>query len=277
MSALGVLFVFTFSLIVCANGFSMGPTDHPSHVTAGSPGSDLKIPYTGDPTYPITGHLEYYGSDCADCEDEEYTWTSSENPLVWPGAIYCKSGTTDGSYFTYSLYLVDVYGEKTPRTTIWFTCDSNTSYQFFGPKMYIIMLCIILPIFFIAFVIILARRCRRRQARNRFIYAAPNPAIQPIQPQPQEQTEKDRIVTDYVKSLNYGATDPQLDDAKGTEPEPENGDEWGALCKVCYVHKVDCVLLNCGHQGLCQGCATKLDQCPWCRLPVERVMKVYRV
>eukprot|EP00727_Mastigamoeba_balamuthi_P002618 m51a1_g12353 putative xb3 isoform 1 (228) ;mRNA; r:543722-544504 len=56
--------------------------------------------------------------------------------------------------------------------------------------------------------------------------------------------------------------------------------EGEAQCKVCFDSAVEAVLSPCGHEGLCMGCAEALsrrgDSCPFCRSPIERVIRVYK-
>lgn len=47
-------------------------------------------------------------------------------------------------------------------------------------------------------------------------------------------------------------------------------------CKVCFERAVDCVLLNCGHLCVCMQCAGGLRQCPMCRQPFERAVKIFK-
>jgi len=46
-------------------------------------------------------------------------------------------------------------------------------------------------------------------------------------------------------------------------------------CVVCYENKINCVLLECGHRALCMDCGNKLTDCPMCRKPIERIIRVY--
>ncbi|KAI1288379.1 RNA-binding protein MEX3B [Halotydeus destructor] len=51
-------------------------------------------------------------------------------------------------------------------------------------------------------------------------------------------------------------------------------------CKVCFEREVDCVLISCGHQMICQKCAQYIvdngdRQCPICRSRIERVQRVF--
>eukprot|EP00668_Euglena_longa_P016797 GGOE01021102.1.p2 GENE.GGOE01021102.1~~GGOE01021102.1.p2 ORF type:complete len:226 (-),score=52.27 GGOE01021102.1:463-1140(-) len=58
------------------------------------------------------------------------------------------------------------------------------------------------------------------------------------------------------------------------EEEEEKDD---SLCKICFTHPSNCVLLECGHLCTCFDCGVKLRQCPFCRKPIEKVKKIYRI
>jgi hypothetical protein len=46
-------------------------------------------------------------------------------------------------------------------------------------------------------------------------------------------------------------------------------------CIVCEDKKINCVLIPCGHQTLCDGCASQLNQCPICRQKVNQIVKTF--
>ncbi|CAN0500589.1 unnamed protein product, partial [Phaeothamnion confervicola] len=48
-------------------------------------------------------------------------------------------------------------------------------------------------------------------------------------------------------------------------------------CIVCFDHEVDCTLVPCGHHITCHSCAMKMKECPACRAPVERAVKVIKM
>ena len=51
----------------------------------------------------------------------------------------------------------------------------------------------------------------------------------------------------------------------------------GDLCRICFAQVIDCVLLPCAHLALCVSCALQLDQCPYDRQCIEKVLPIYRV
>ncbi|ORZ36434.1 hypothetical protein BCR44DRAFT_1076892 [Catenaria anguillulae PL171] len=46
-------------------------------------------------------------------------------------------------------------------------------------------------------------------------------------------------------------------------------------CKVCMDNPIDCVLLECGHVGVCANCAEAMFQCPFCRERIVRVVRTF--
>lgn len=49
----------------------------------------------------------------------------------------------------------------------------------------------------------------------------------------------------------------------------------GGVCIICFENQVDCVFLECGHISCCKICGDKMNQCPICRRPIARVVKVF--
>ncbi len=49
------------------------------------------------------------------------------------------------------------------------------------------------------------------------------------------------------------------------------------LCNICLERKVNCVLMNCGHQSFCDECIGKSEEkCPMCREKIVKVVKIYK-
>ncbi|KNE62218.1 hypothetical protein AMAG_07458 [Allomyces macrogynus ATCC 38327] len=60
----------------------------------------------------------------------------------------------------------------------------------------------------------------------------------------------------------------------GEKPAAAVGEE--NTCKVCMDAAINCVLLECGHVGVCIDCAHKLNECPFCREKIVRVVHTFR-
>ena len=59
----------------------------------------------------------------------------------------------------------------------------------------------------------------------------------------------------------------------------DNTDESDTTCIICYDGEATCVLLECGHSGLCKKCAQRLwlrppNECPSCRAPIKMVLEI---
>lgn len=82
-----------------------------------------------------------------------------------------------------------------------------------------------------------------------------------------------------ARELLVAEGDEQHDDDHGPEADGDNEEEEdeAKLCKVCFCNKVDCALLNCGHIVCCRWCAKKLANCPICREPVDKLVRLPHV
>ena len=57
------------------------------------------------------------------------------------------------------------------------------------------------------------------------------------------------------------------------------GSQDGDVCFICFSGPRDAVLLECGHGGLCFGCATRcmqmrFQECPICRQPISQIVQL---
>ena len=57
------------------------------------------------------------------------------------------------------------------------------------------------------------------------------------------------------------------------------GSQDGDMCFICFSGPRDAVLLECGHGGLCFGCATRcmqmrFQECPICRQPISQIVQL---
>ncbi|PRP84351.1 hypothetical protein PROFUN_07652 [Planoprotostelium fungivorum] len=62
------------------------------------------------------------------------------------------------------------------------------------------------------------------------------------------------------------------------QTQPPHTDRDVQVCKICFEGEGDCVLVPCGHLGLCLECSStrKGGVCPFCRVEVEMVMKTFK-
>ena len=56
----------------------------------------------------------------------------------------------------------------------------------------------------------------------------------------------------------------------GNEKEEER-----KMCKICYENKKNSVFIPCGHICSCFECALKLEECPLCRMKIEKIVKTF--
>ena len=91
--------------------------------------------------------------------------------------------------------------------------------------------------------------------------------------------------------FNVSEIDETFKDTKGNEKknvtstkvEDNNDDErtpGGGECIICYENDSNTVIVSCGHQALCETCATTLTftECPICRTPITGagIIKVFK-
>ena len=64
--------------------------------------------------------------------------------------------------------------------------------------------------------------------------------------------------------------------AAAAATEGGGAEEEENVCVVCFDSKVDCVLLECGHAVVCLACSGGLKgECPMCRRPITRIVKLF--
>jgi hypothetical protein len=50
------------------------------------------------------------------------------------------------------------------------------------------------------------------------------------------------------------------------------------ICVVCFDKPYDCVFVDCGHMCACLDCAPSFNNvCPYCKVPIQRILKVYKI
>eukprot|EP01114_Cavostelium_apophysatum_P000628 TRINITY_DN10575_c0_g1_i1.p1 TRINITY_DN10575_c0_g1~~TRINITY_DN10575_c0_g1_i1.p1 ORF type:complete len:211 (+),score=31.50 TRINITY_DN10575_c0_g1_i1:112-744(+) len=74
------------------------------------------------------------------------------------------------------------------------------------------------------------------------------------------QTEREKSEKDTISSNNSVTTE-------------ENDDNF---CKICFEKEINCALVECGHAALCLDCSNGLQDCPICRQPIKKVLKLYK-
>eukprot|EP00397_Hematodinium_sp_SG-2012_P002819 GEMP01002827.1.p1 GENE.GEMP01002827.1~~GEMP01002827.1.p1 ORF type:complete len:811 (+),score=120.74 GEMP01002827.1:73-2505(+) len=64
--------------------------------------------------------------------------------------------------------------------------------------------------------------------------------------------------------------------AKSGKPHDEDFDDIAGMCKVCFERTIDTVILECGHQVVCEECSVDIGMlCPLCRQTITRIIRTY--
>lgn len=68
-----------------------------------------------------------------------------------------------------------------------------------------------------------------------------------------------------------GACPEVIDEIKGKKKK-----RWKRpSCVICLEHQQETALDPCGHICLCQGCTAAVKECPVCRRPIQKVLRIY--
>jgi hypothetical protein len=59
-------------------------------------------------------------------------------------------------------------------------------------------------------------------------------------------------------------------DITGRIPVPESTIGGETTCIVCMAHPKSHLAVPCGHQSVCGICAERMQDCPYCRAPVQQ-------
>eukprot|EP01060_Flectonema_neradi_P005952 TRINITY_DN13998_c0_g1_i1.p1 TRINITY_DN13998_c0_g1~~TRINITY_DN13998_c0_g1_i1.p1 ORF type:complete len:275 (+),score=43.39 TRINITY_DN13998_c0_g1_i1:64-825(+) len=116
----------------------------------------------------------------------------------------------------------------------------------------------------VVLIIFLFERFFPRRRRNP--RPAPQPEIIRIDPESSDDSSVASETEHLLREENEtaGESSPDLN--------PEDPD----TCKICFDHKIDCVILDCGHMCVCMPCAKRLRLCPICRKPIRKRKRVYK-
>ena len=71
--------------------------------------------------------------------------------------------------------------------------------------------------------------------------------------------------------------DDCFDEEKSLIEKEKNQNDMNELkmCKICYENKKNSVFIPCGHICCCFECAVKLDECPLCRMKIDKIVKTF--
>jgi hypothetical protein len=75
-----------------------------------------------------------------------------------------------------------------------------------------------------------------------------------------------------VPSAQPVLTLAEAGDITGRIPVPESTIGGETTCIVCMAHPKSHIAVPCGHQCVCSICAERMQDCPYCRAPVQQWM-----
>jgi len=88
---------------------------------------------------------------------------------------------------------------------------------------------------------------------------------------------KEQLAESNIEKKSDGAEEDEDEDEEmeSLGEKEENSDD--GSCIVCMENERNCVILVCGHVGLCLDCASKCTTCPLCRKTYtrEQVIKIF--
>jgi len=104
---------------------------------------------------------------------------------------------------------------------------------------------------------------------------------------PEKVTQPPRATSHEVNPAAMAETDHRhrsntLDGAEmigaGPQRKKEKKKEYDddGICKICLENPIDTVIVECGHQVICESCSPLVGaMCPLCRQPIVKVIKTY--
>lgn len=129
---------------------------------------------------------------------------------------------------------------------------------------------------------------RGRQARTAGGHPA-TPSTDPSLVSPHQQAAPSSPATHSGKAGNDNASPGTVSSGTQSSSSPEKG--WqssGAFsssgaggsrpwCVICMAKPEEVAVDPCGHLSMCQGCAEQVQQCPVCRGPIGKLLRVFVV
>ena len=75
-----------------------------------------------------------------------------------------------------------------------------------------------------------------------------------------------------IRPVDCSSTLPPASSSTTDEGE---SDDW---CRICFEDPICTAVVDCGHQVMCERCAFSLNlsECPICRVPITKIIKLYR-
>eukprot|EP01121_Diplochlamys_sp_Union-15-3_P010395 TRINITY_DN2909_c0_g2_i1.p1 TRINITY_DN2909_c0_g2~~TRINITY_DN2909_c0_g2_i1.p1 ORF type:complete len:219 (+),score=21.28 TRINITY_DN2909_c0_g2_i1:90-746(+) len=203
------------------------------------------------------------------CDSPEKQFFAEQNPLIFSNAIECSGFPNQQTVFCgYEVVLIDALNFRASPKDASFVCVTPVTsmrlviFACVGLCTFLIILC-----FFIRYLRI--RRARSLDQTGPISFAINDSDTDAAR-------EKQKMIDDINKQ--YGTSDEEsrrqhVDTALFGDSSAYSE----AVCKICYSSPVDCVLLDCGHQGVCHKCAIRLDTCPFCTLAIKKAVRTYKM
>ncbi|KAH3763522.1 hypothetical protein Pelo_4637 [Pelomyxa schiedti] len=116
---------------------------------------------------------------------------------------------------------------------------------------------------------------------------SPSPVL-PLRRSPTNIINRDTLAPFASKKPRYDAVHRAQPTATSKPKAASPGaDAVEDICRLCFANKGNCVIVPCGHLGLCFDCGTLLKNksssaespalCPFCRNPITQLIQTFRV
>ncbi|KAJ1915329.1 hypothetical protein H4219_004382 [Mycoemilia scoparia] len=84
---------------------------------------------------------------------------------------------------------------------------------------------------------------------------------------------------DEIRKLTRAELESKSSD-KGKNESHESTENGSDTCRICWENGSNCAFLNCGHMCTCHDCAERLkldkNECPICREPIARIVRIFK-
>lgn len=95
-------------------------------------------------------------------------------------------------------------------------------------------------------------------------------------PQSNNNHQKEQSINSHIRSNNNNNNNNNtitIDD--NNDEKQSDSIQEVQICKICFVNKINCHLMPCGHVTMCMVCAEPQMVCPLCRIPITQKNKCF--